>query len=299
MPVTRTGPNSGQSEGAGDFVFDVSEGASLTFTGKFRASKIDNVRSVFYNRGSIEFQGDSLFNNNGNVFRSNEGTIKFRGDAVFKNNFYLALDNDGADSFVRFSKTATFEDNAGSFNGATGCAIANDGTAIFRGDAVFSDHDCDEGAAVSNTGKMRFYGKAYFNDNINRNEDGGGLVNRDNVDRGVSGDLVFKAAAQFNRNNAQTGGGLSIYGGSIEFEKGVTFDSNGARFNGGAFSVTNDATLTFSKPEVVRVSDNFLFPNAFDLDPVTGCALAFVEEGEGAAVVGFEVDDVCDEVTIE
>lgn len=54
------------------------------------------------------------------------------------------------------------------------------------------------------------------------------------------------------------------------FEKGVSFDSNGARFNGGAFSVINDATLTFNKPEVVRVSDNFLYPNDFD---VRACAV--------------------------
>ncbi|CAB1109311.1 unnamed protein product [Ectocarpus sp. CCAP 1310/34] len=101
MPVTRVGPNSVvDPESASDFVFDVAEGGSLTFNGKFRSSQVFNVRSVFYNRGSIEFKDDSLFNNNGNVFRNNEGTIKFRGDAVFKNNWYLAIVNDGEDSFV-------------------------------------------------------------------------------------------------------------------------------------------------------------------------------------------------------
>lgn len=43
-----------QSESVGDFVFDVAEGGTLTFNGKFRARKVENVRSVFYNRGSIE-----------------------------------------------------------------------------------------------------------------------------------------------------------------------------------------------------------------------------------------------------
>ncbi|CAM9593958.1 unnamed protein product, partial [Ectocarpus sp. 8 AP-2014] len=215
MPVTRVGPNSGQSEGAGDFVFDVAEGGSLTFNGKFRSSQVSNVRSVFYNRGSIEFKDDSLFNNNGNVFRSNEGTIKFRGDAVFKNNWYLAIDNDGENSFVRFSKTATFIDNAGSFDGAWGCAIDNGGTAIFRDDAVFSDHDCDEGAAVSNTGKMRFYGKAYFSDNRNYRDTGGGVRNRAVYDSDQAADLVFKAAVQFNRNTAEYGGGIAVTGGDV------------------------------------------------------------------------------------
>lgn len=51
----------------------------------------------------------------------------------------------------------------------------------------------------------------------------------------------------------------------VSFKKGVKFDGNSARFNGGAFSATNDATVTFNKPEVVRISDNILFPNDFDV----------------------------------
>ncbi|CAM9295269.1 unnamed protein product [Scytosiphon promiscuus] len=296
MPVTRVGPNSGQSEGAGDFVFDVAEGGTLTFNGKFRASKVDNVRSVFYNRGSIEFKDDSLFNNNGNVFRSNEGTIKFRGDAVFKNNFYLAIDNDGPDSFVRFSKTATFQDNAGSFDGAWGCAIDNGGTAIFRGDAVFLDHGCDEGAAVSNTGKMRFYGKAYFSDNRNSRDTGGGVINRGNFDTGLAGDLVFKGAVQFNRNIAEIGGGIAVTDGTVEFKKGVTFDGNAAEQTGGALAVTGDGSVTFKKPDKLWISDNTLLANSFYPDPITGCSLAYVEDG--ATITGFDVDDVCEEITV-
>ncbi|CAM9518404.1 unnamed protein product, partial [Hapterophycus canaliculatus] len=229
MPVTRVGPNSGQSEGAGDFVFDVAEGGELVFKGKFRASKVYNVRSVFYNRGLVEFKDDSLFNNNGNVFRSNEGTVKFRGDAVFKNNWYLAFDNAGPDSFVRFSKTATFVNNAFAFNGAWGCAIDNEGTAIFRGDAVFSDHQCDEGAAVSNPGKMRFYGKAYFSDNRNYADNGGGVINRTHHNTGLGGDLVFKGAVQFNRNTAEIGGGIAVTGGTVMFRRGAAFDENAAK----------------------------------------------------------------------
>lgn len=35
-------------------MLDVYDGATVTFMGKFRASKIDNIRSVFYNSGYIE-----------------------------------------------------------------------------------------------------------------------------------------------------------------------------------------------------------------------------------------------------
>ncbi|CAM9381243.1 unnamed protein product [Ascophyllum nodosum] len=105
MPITRFGPNSGALEGGTGYMLEVYDGASVTFMGKFRASQIKNIRSVFYNSGAINFKGDSLFNNNGNVVRSNSnGTLKFRGDAVFKNNSWLALDLIGPDSFVRFSQ---------------------------------------------------------------------------------------------------------------------------------------------------------------------------------------------------
>lgn len=35
-------------------MLDVKYGGSVTFTGKFRSTGVDNVRSVFYNAGSIE-----------------------------------------------------------------------------------------------------------------------------------------------------------------------------------------------------------------------------------------------------
>lgn len=35
-------------------MLEVHDGASVTFMGKFRASKIGNIRSVFYNSGNIE-----------------------------------------------------------------------------------------------------------------------------------------------------------------------------------------------------------------------------------------------------
>eukprot|EP00904_Undaria_pinnatifida_P009446 jgi/Undpi1/5631/HiC_scaffold_2.g00906.m1 len=302
MPVTRFGPNSGDNEGGSGYMLDVAAGASVMFTGKFRGSKVDNVYSMFYNTGTIDFKGDTLFINNGNVFRSNLGTLKFRGDSVFKNNRWLALDNGSEDAFVRFSKTATFDNNAGGFDGAGGCGVANEGgTVIFRDDANFQNHNCDEGAAVLNEGKMTFYGKAYFNDNINFRDWGGGVRNN-------AGTLLFKGAVQFNNNEAEYGGGIAVTGGDVTFNKGVTFDTNGADYNGGAFSLTyggpygtpnpdiGPGVMTFKKPEVVRASGNFLVYSQYNDEPVTGCTLGYVEEG--TTLVGFDFDDVCVEDTV-
>eukprot|EP00904_Undaria_pinnatifida_P009443 jgi/Undpi1/5629/HiC_scaffold_2.g00904.m1 len=301
MPVTRFGPNSGDEEGGTGFMLEVYAGASVTFMGKFRGSKVTNIRSMFYNSGTIDFKGDTLFNNNGNVFRSNLGTLKFRGDSVFKNNRWLALDNEGDDAYVRFSKTATFDDNAGSFDGASGCGVSNrSGTVIFRDDAVFSNHGCDEGSAVYNGGKMTFYGKAYFNDNISYSDWGGGV-------RNINGALLFKGAAQFNRNEAEYGGGIAVTGGDVTFKKAVKFDTNGADYSGGAFAVTygglygtpnptiGPGTLTFN-PEVFRASDNYIVDNQYNNDPVTGCTLGYVDDD--ATLIGLDFDDVCVEDTV-
>ncbi|CAM9295561.1 unnamed protein product [Scytosiphon promiscuus] len=286
MPATEIGPNSGDFDNPRAMVFDLYDDSTLTFMGDFHGDGVENVRTMFYSTGSIEFKGDALFENNGNVFRSNLGTIKFRGDTVFRNNFYLALDNEGTDSFVRFSKTATFEDNAGSFDGSRGCAVINEGTASFRGVTVFDDHICDGGKAVYNEGKMSFYGKTRFNNN------NGGLRNSD------GGDLAFKAAVQFNTNIAEVGGGLLVDGGDVEFKKGVTFDGNSAVESGGAFAVTDNGSLTFKKPWVVRTRNNVLVGVYSSPTPVetTGCSLAYIEDG--ATVTGFDVDDACEEVTV-
>ncbi|CAN0279610.1 unnamed protein product [Pylaiella littoralis] len=285
MPTIEIGPNSGDFDNPRGFVFDLYEGSTVTFMGEFLGSEVENVRSMFYSTGSIEFKGDALFSNNGNVFSSNLGTIKFRGDTVFRNNFFLALVNEGSDAFVRFSKTATFEDNAGSFDGSRACAVRNNGGAvIFRDTTVFSDHSCDGGRAVFNEGKMRFYGKVQFNENS-----GGGLWNSD------GGDLEFKRAAQFNDNIAEIGGGFLVDGGTVEFKKGVTFDANSAEQNGGAFAVTGDGSVTFEKPAVVRVRDNNALVGVQSVE-TTGCSLAFVEDT--ATLSGFDFDDVCDEVTV-
>ncbi|CAM9285686.1 unnamed protein product [Laminaria digitata] len=248
------------------------------------------------------FKSDTLFNNNGNVFRSNLGTLKFRGDSIFKNNWWLALDNEGKDAYVRFSKTATFDNNAGSFDGAGGCGVANgEGTVIFRGDANFLNHRCGEGAAVLNGGKMTFYGKAYFDDNKSFNDWGGGV-------RNTAGNLLFKGAVQFNNNEAEYGGGIAVTGGEVTFNKAVQFDTNGADFSGGAFALTfggpygtlnpevGPGVLTFKKPDVVRVSDNFVVDRQNKDEPVTRCTLGYVQEG--TTLVGFDFDDVCVEDTV-
>lgn len=41
-------------ENAGDYMLSVYDDASVTFTGKFRASQVRNVRSVFNNLGTVE-----------------------------------------------------------------------------------------------------------------------------------------------------------------------------------------------------------------------------------------------------
>ena len=41
-------------EGGTGYMLEVYDGASVTFMGKFRASQIKNIRSVFYNSGAIE-----------------------------------------------------------------------------------------------------------------------------------------------------------------------------------------------------------------------------------------------------
>ncbi|CAM9381103.1 unnamed protein product [Ascophyllum nodosum] len=305
LPKTLFGPNSGSGgDDESGYIIDVEEGGTVTFTGKARASKADNVRSVFNNEGVIEFQGDALFNNNGNVFRSNYGTIKFRGDTVFKNNNFLAVDNQGADAYVRFSKEAYFEDNAGAFDGGDGLAISNEeGTASFHGEAYFVDHDGTDGGAVYNGGKMRFYDKVKFYNNTVSEEWGGGC-------RNANGTLEFKAAVQFIGNVADVGGGLAVTGGDVTFHKGVLFEENGAYTNGGAFSLTlgdqftdDDETddvvpgsLTFSKPEAVSYTDNYIADSEDDDELVTGCTLAYVEDG--TTLIGFDVEDICMEDTV-
>ncbi|CAN0101526.1 unnamed protein product [Laminaria digitata] len=52
----------------------------------------------------VRFKDDALFDDNGNVFRSDLGTLKFRGDTVFKNNFYLAIDKASPDCLRQVAK---------------------------------------------------------------------------------------------------------------------------------------------------------------------------------------------------
>ncbi|CAN0427578.1 unnamed protein product [Ectocarpus sp. 12 AP-2014] len=68
-------------------------------------------------------------------------------------------------------------------------------------------------------------------------------------------------------------------------------------FKGGAMAVTGDGSVTFEKPEVVRISDNTLLANEYNPDPITGCSLAYVE-GNETTIVGFDFDDICQEVTV-
>lgn len=316
MPTTEFGPNGDDVENPPGFLIDVKEGGSVTFTGDFVGQDVDNVRSMFFNAGSMEFKGDTVFEDNGNVFRSNSGDLKFRGDTVFRNNGFLPLENiDGG--FVRFSKTAIFDTNARAFDGGEGCAVGNrdpEGTVIFRGDATFTNHACDFGGAVANAGKMRFYTKAYFNDNRSSN-DGGAVIN--------SGSLIFGGAAQFNRNQAEFsgggitveggevsfrgntqfngnqvsdyGGGISIAGGDVTFKKSVLFSENEVFRSGAAFSVseggtTGNGSLTFNSPDEVEFVDNIVGrTSANPSEP--SCTVGFVEEG--STLVGFPGDDVC------
>ncbi|CAM9381181.1 unnamed protein product, partial [Ascophyllum nodosum] len=98
------------------------------------------------------------------------------------------------------------------------------------------------------------------------------------------------------RNNAEIGGGLAVTGGEVTFQKAVKFDSNQADETGGAFAVFDEGTVAFKKPEVVRYENNFIYDNPFRDQAVTGCSLAYVEEE--ATLIGFDVTDVCMEVTV-
>lgn len=42
------------TEGGTGFMLEVFADASVTFMGKFRGSKVENIRSMFYNSGTIE-----------------------------------------------------------------------------------------------------------------------------------------------------------------------------------------------------------------------------------------------------
>ncbi|CAN0078316.1 unnamed protein product [Pylaiella littoralis] len=294
IPETTIGPNHQEADIPPGETFALNDNASLTFMGNFGATAISNVGSLFENVGdtgiSIEFKGDALFDSNRcNIFSRNNGILKFRGDASLLNNQYLGIVNSGEEGFVRFSKTATFIDNGGGFDGTSGCSVVNraDSAVIFRGDTVFSDHAC-EAPAVSNRGKMRFYGKAYFHDNFSFEDSGGGFSN--------SGDLVFKGAVQLYRNKADNAGAFAS-GGSTVFEKRVTITDNGAQNNGGAFIVSG-GTVTFERPDKVQASGNYIYGGQIsggEVQIVTGCSLADVQDG---TLTGFPFDDVCLEVTV-
>eukprot|EP00904_Undaria_pinnatifida_P009445 jgi/Undpi1/5630/HiC_scaffold_2.g00905.m1 len=285
-------------ENAQGFMIDVKEGGSVTFLGDFEGREVRNVRSMFYNAGSMDFKGAARFEENGNVFRSNSGVLKFRGKTIFRDNWYLAIDNIDA-GYVRFSVRSTFTRNAKFFDGGSGCAISNDsrqGRVIFRGDATFKEHSCEGPGAISSSGEIKFYGKAYFIDNSSSDGNGGAV-------RNVLGSMTFKAAAQFLGNVADSGGGLAVDGGDVTFEKGVLFDGNDARQTGGAFSVTylskfedgeedsGYGSLTFEKPDTVRTVGNSVVPlddTEFDF-PL--CTIGYVDDG--STVVGYPEDDVC------
>lgn len=53
MPLNFDFPVQDEEGGTG-FMLEVYAGASVTFMGKFRGSKVTNIRSMFYNSGTIE-----------------------------------------------------------------------------------------------------------------------------------------------------------------------------------------------------------------------------------------------------
>eukprot|EP00752_Nemacystus_decipiens_P005675 g5136.t1 len=205
-------------------LFKIDEGATVTFEGKFRASK---VRTGFQNNGYVEFKAKAFFNNNGYPIQYNAGTMKFRSKATFKNNEFHAIFNTG---FTRFSKKAIFIGNGATFDDTAGCGLEN------------------------YQGTVRFYDKAIFNDNINENlgyaqNMGGGLQNRD-------GDLIFKGDVEFNRNSAHFGGGMGVIGGEVEFREAVSFTDNEATSDGGGFAVLDEGVVTFTQPDQLTASGN-------------------------------------------
>ncbi|CAN0027428.1 unnamed protein product [Scytosiphon promiscuus] len=286
MPETQLAPNGVDEPATGNIqAFRVHDTATLTFMGKFEATELSH--SLMYNSGTTEFKDEAVFTDNVETFYINTGILKFRGDALFQDNEYHGIDNRST-GFVRFSKKATFINNGFTYDDTSGCGLENyGGTVIFRGDVVFSDHQCREGAALYNSGKMRFYSKAYFNDNESTDVEGGaelgtgaGFINN------FGGDAIFKGAVQFNRNSAdQIGGGLFVGDGDVQFNGWTTFADNSALVNGGAFAVTG-GSVTFKNPSRVSGSGN-------TVDAAGACTFGYVEDG---TVVGFE--DVCDEANL-
>ncbi|CAM9448620.1 unnamed protein product [Laminaria digitata] len=298
-PETLIGPNTPTGE---DFppgsLIEISDDASLTFNGDATLQEVGNVDILLENFGSLEFKKTALIENNINAIPVNTGTIKFRGDTTIRGNDGIGIDN-AEGGFVRFSKTATFDDNGIQLEGFDGCNIQNDSISkmSFRGDATFSNTRCTnaEGTPVFNTGIMTFYGKARFNDNTGRGN-GGAVLNR-------LGSMTFRRAVQFNNNACgDYGGGIAVEGGDVTFKKAVKFSGNTAD-SGGAFAVLSGqifgsgdvvdsgfGSLTFEKPSVVRFEDNTVDTSNEFVDD-DNCTVG--EVMEGTTLIGFPSDDVC------
>eukprot|EP00904_Undaria_pinnatifida_P010733 jgi/Undpi1/6790/HiC_scaffold_21.g09267.m1 len=289
MPETIMGPNSRSTEDyPSGTLLKINEGASLTFNGDVTIEKIDNVDILVGNYGTMECKETALIQYNVNGIATNAGTIKFRGDTTIKGNDGIGIDNVNG-GFVRFSKTAAFDDNGSQLDGFSGCDIENHGqsTMSFRGDATFSNTNCRsaEGVSLYNTGTMTFYGKAGFSDNTSWGN-GGAVLNS-------GGSMTFRRAVQFNDNDAgDFGGGIALEGGDVTFKKGVKFSGNVAD-SGAAFAVLSNGnldvgTLTFEKPSAVSFEDNTV-DDVDDNDD--NCTVGEVEEG--SILIGYPDDDVC------
>ncbi|CAN0007382.1 unnamed protein product [Scytosiphon promiscuus] len=300
--MTEFGPNLGYEyeDDYGGYMVEVMSGASLEFTGEMTATGLGNMRSVFYNEadGSIEFASNAVFEDIGtSVFRLNYGRLRFYGDATFTNIRYIAIDNNGGT--VRINGDALFTNIGYAFNGNSGGAFGNfnGGTAIFRGLSTFDGNECDEsGGAVLNgqDSKMTFYKKASFYDNRCKNGNGGAVDNR--------GELKFRGAVNMTGNQAvETGGGIATHlGGTTTFYGWTTIQSNFVQLTGGGMSVFSESAVEFLKPSRVDVSLNYKTeydPDANVAQAETGCNQIYVDET--SQLIGYEVEDVCDESVYE
>ncbi|CAM9193422.1 unnamed protein product [Choristocarpus tenellus] len=242
------GPSPTNEDDSSGYMLWVLSGGTIKFTGDVEATGVEDVRSFIGNWGEIDFAGTTSFVENENVIRSNfGGSIRFGGRSDFINNKFLALSNldsdDGQGGNVVFEEKAYFENNAFSFNGVSGGAVFNCDvcTTTFMKNAIFREHDIDEGAGgVANRGTMTFEKNAKFILNNANDGAGGGAVN--------TGDMVFNGDALFKDNTVQnSGGGLYNDGGAVTFNARAKFLRNTAEEgNGGGIVNINGGGITFA-----------------------------------------------------
>ncbi|CAM9594728.1 unnamed protein product [Sphacelaria rigidula] len=123
---TEFGPNEGfeKEDDYGGFMLQVYPQGSADFTGEMEGTVLNNMRSVFYNEGSMEFRGNAHLHDVGtNVFRDNLGTLIFGGDLTIENVIYKGIHNDGGS--VRIAGDSLFSNIGFSFDGHSGGAFAN------------------------------------------------------------------------------------------------------------------------------------------------------------------------------